>query len=110
MGIKCNMQVWSNGKVKKVSGRPFPSSSSNISDENPNSHCITMSLLITLPVESTVSPLLPGLIGGDEEDDDDINIDRGERRLFNSLGFEDYAWRQYHQHHSFKDSLLQYRA
>ncbi|KAL3630590.1 hypothetical protein CASFOL_023574 [Castilleja foliolosa] len=52
-------QVWSNGKMKKVIGRPNPSLSD---DYNRDSHCITMSLLITLPMESTVSPLVPNLV------------------------------------------------
>ncbi|KAH6762760.1 hypothetical protein C2S52_020193 [Perilla frutescens var. hirtella] len=94
-------QVWSNGKVKKVRGRAFPVSSS---DGNPNlSECIRMSLLITLPVESSVvCPLIPGLITDEDE----------EKRLmlFNPFSFEDYAWTVYHQRLYLKDPLLRYRA
>ncbi|XP_057788710.1 uncharacterized protein LOC131005694 [Salvia miltiorrhiza] len=95
-------QVWSNGRVKKVRGRPFPSSC----NEKPNCQCITMSLLITLPGESTVCPLLRNLI--DDEDNDDNG--EGEKRLFNSFSLEDYAWRVYHQPLLLKDPLLRYCA
>ncbi|KAL1535534.1 hypothetical protein AAHA92_28299 [Salvia divinorum] len=103
-------QVWSNGKLKKVRGRPFPCSF----DENPNfDPCINMSLLITLPAESVVRPLLPNLIDDDDDDNnkgDATNKKEGEKRLFNSFSLEDYAWRIYHQPLLFKDPLLRYRA
>ncbi|KAI3470890.1 hypothetical protein Pfo_027553 [Paulownia fortunei] len=105
-------QVWSNGKLKKVRGRPMPSTEAH----NNNSNCITMSLLITLPVESTVSPLIPDLaINGNEEDqEDEEGVDStkktGERRLFHSFSFEDYAWRVYHERILFKDTLVRYRV
>lgn len=72
-----------------------------------------MSLLITLPAESIVRPLLPNLIGDDDEDNgegDATNKKEGEKRLFNSFSLEDYAWRIYHQPLLFKDPLLRYRA
>lgn len=101
-------QVWSNGRLKKVRGRPFPSSC----DDNPNSHCVTMSLLITLPGETTVFPLVPNLISDDDDEDEGhpTNNKEGEKRLFNSFSMEDYAWRVYHQCLLLKDPLLKYRA
>ncbi|XP_051138311.1 2-oxoglutarate-dependent dioxygenase DAO [Andrographis paniculata] len=96
-------QVWSNGKVKKVRGRPIPS-------ENNNSHCITMSLIITLPVESTVSPRIPSLVSlQNREEEDDIYEKNGSKSLFTSFSFEDYAWRVYHECLHLKDTLMRYR-
>ncbi|KAI3988931.1 hypothetical protein MKX01_016502 [Papaver californicum] len=43
-------QVWSNGKLKKVRGRPTA-----VSVEGESTRCISMSLLLTLPADSTVS-------------------------------------------------------
>lgn len=101
-------QVWSNGKLKKVRGRPM----ATLGDEN-DSRCITMSLLITLPLESNVAPLLP--IGNmdkveDDNDEEENNIGgEGQKRVFNSIDFEDYAWRVYHERLLFKDPLDRYR-
>lgn len=106
-------QVWSNGKLKKVRGRPIMAA---LGDEN-DSSCITMSLLITLPLESNVAPLLP--IGNKNKVEDDIDNDEdeeenniggeGQKRVFNSIDFEDYAWRVYHERLLFKDPLDRYR-
>ncbi|KAL3834831.1 hypothetical protein ACJIZ3_009567 [Penstemon smallii] len=111
-------QVWSNGKFKKVRGRPVPMS---LEDDNKlSSRYITMSLLITLPLESTVSPLLPGPAinnGIDEQENDEESHDistnlmiTGEERQFRSFSFEDYAWRVYHEHLLLKDPLIRYRV
>ncbi|KAK6122028.1 hypothetical protein DH2020_044226 [Rehmannia glutinosa] len=106
-------QVWSNGKLKKVRGRPMPSVEAN---NNSNSNCITISLLITLPLESTVAPLVPGLAinGTEEEQEDKEGSDSTkkplEKRLFNSFSFEDYAWRVYHERILLKDPLVRYRV
>jgi hypothetical protein len=83
-----------------------------LGDEN-DSRCITMSLLITLPLESNVAPLLP--IGNmdkveDDNDEEENNIGgEGQKRVFNSIDFEDYAWRVYHERLLFKDPLDRYR-
>lgn len=83
-----------------------------LGDEN-DSRCITMSLLITLPTESNVAPLLPIGIKNKFEDDNDEEentIDgEGQKRVFNSIDFEDYAWRVYHERLLFKDPLDRYR-
>ncbi|GFP87780.1 hypothetical protein PHJA_000921700, partial [Phtheirospermum japonicum] len=102
-------QVWSNGKMKKVRGRPNPSLSN---DDKSDSHCITMSLLVTLPMESIVSPLIPNLVADEEEGEkcDSANSDGREQRLFNSFSFEDYAWRVYHERMPVKDPLINYRV
>ncbi|XP_022887149.1 gibberellin 2-beta-dioxygenase 4 [Olea europaea var. sylvestris] len=98
-------QVWSNGKFKKVRGRALPVSGDDKS---------SMSLLITLPIESTVSALIPklamnGIEEKENEDDDCCSEDAGEEMLFHSFSFEDYAWRVYHERLFRKDPLLRYR-
>lgn len=80
-----------------------------------------MSLLVTLPLEATVSPLLiPRSTPADAKDNrDDHNEDGGSSsnstdtfkssRAFNSFCFEDYAWRVYHERLPSKDPLDRYR-
>lgn len=102
-------QVWSNGKFKKVRGRPIP-----VLGDDKSSRCNSMSLLITLPVNSTVSTLIPKLaMNGieDQENEDDGHCSEAaeEKRLFRSFSFEDYAWRVYHEHLFLKDPLVRYR-
>ncbi|KAF9676943.1 hypothetical protein SADUNF_Sadunf08G0055800 [Salix dunnii] len=108
-------QVWSNGRLKKVRGRPVA-----CLGDCENSSCISMSLFVTLPSESTVSPLLPKVItdgvnaeedeiGEDEEQDNIDSVSKTGRRLFRSFSFEDYAWRVYHEPLLFKDPLDKYR-
>lgn len=86
-----------------------------------DSDCVSMTLLITLPIDATVSPLLPKLESGNgEESDAENNDDDGdsdcsskpakEERVFNSFSFEDYAWRVYHERLHSKDPLLRYRV
>ncbi|KNA16890.1 hypothetical protein SOVF_085060 [Spinacia oleracea] len=115
-------QVWSNGKLKKVRGRPAPA----FGDIKSN---ISMTMLLTLPLESTVSPLLlvPNYTGEKEannqqkdKDNQTINpntnsndgndVDNEDQRIFNSFSFEDYAWRVYHERLLFKDPLDRYRV
>jgi len=73
-----------------------------------------MSLLITLPTESRVAPLLPkeSIDSEKKEEVEEENEcgDEGEERVFNSFDFEDYAWRVYHQLVLFKDPLDRYRV
>lgn len=100
--------MWSNGKLKKVRGRPIPSSENG----NNSAKCISMTLLLTLPLDSTVSTLIPGSIesGNDEGvGDGNENLPKN-KRLFNSFSFEDYAWRMYHEQNVVKDPLERYRA
>ncbi|XP_021295996.1 gibberellin 2-beta-dioxygenase 1 [Herrania umbratica] len=100
-------QVWSNGKLRKVRGRPV---AVRLDDEN-SSRRISMSLLLTLPMDSQVAPVLTKVIAGDENDNDDEIGTKGkkEERLFTSFSFEDYAWRAYHECLLFKDPLDRYR-
>lgn len=130
------VQVWSNGKLNKVRGRPAPVSE----DGNPSLPCISMTLLLTLPLESTVSPLLivpnnksmdnnrdkeacgPEKDKAGNNDDDHQSIEPSmssdgnkdnaneDQRVFNSFSFEDYAWRVYHERLLFKDPLDRYRV
>lgn len=83
-----------------------------------DSNCISMTLLITLPQESTVSPLLPELDycggegGGDKSDAEESSCTETakEERVFSSFSFEDYAWRVYHERRlSLKDPLVRYK-
>ncbi|XP_030450867.1 uncharacterized protein LOC115672992 [Syzygium oleosum] len=113
-------QVWSNGKLKKVRGRPVACGEGNSSKP---SSTITMSLLLSLPLESTVSPLLPlqKVIVHDQDDVDQeegeegeetINASDKEKVMFRLFSFEDYAWRVYHERlviSSPKDPLDRYR-
>ncbi|KAL2945080.1 Gibberellin 2-beta-dioxygenase 1 [Bienertia sinuspersici] len=121
-------QVWSNGKLKKVRGRPNPVL------ENGESS-ISMTLLLTLPLETTVSPLLidhknrnreknhkeegnediiqsiieESSSNGNDNDNGD-NSEGEHQRVFNSFSFEDYAWRVYHERLHMKDPLNRYRV
>nr|GEZ37660.1 hypothetical protein [Tanacetum cinerariifolium] len=104
-------QVWSNGKLKKVRGKP----TINMEEGN-NSSSLSMSLLVTLPLESTVSPLLPRAVISNHDDtdhDDNQNQDDHnmplEEIMFSAFSFEDYAWRVYHERLHLKDPLDRYR-
>nr|GMD02110.1 gibberellin 2-beta-dioxygenase 1 [Ipomoea batatas] len=97
-------QVWSNGKLNKVRGRTVPAGEDG-------SRCISITLLITLPLDSIVSPMFPN----PEKDDEEIKNnheeeDSKEERMFNPFQFEDYAWRIYHERLLLKDPLLRYRV
>ncbi|XP_057979664.1 1-aminocyclopropane-1-carboxylate oxidase 2 [Malania oleifera] len=91
-------QVWSNGKLKKVRGRPMIASPSgaghlqgdmlNSNNDNKNSsRCISMSLLLTLPLDATVRPLPRPTIGGEhrhlhrQDDDDEVNYQNDEGQV-----------------------------
>ncbi|KVI04843.1 gibberellin 2-beta-dioxygenase 4 [Cynara cardunculus var. scolymus] len=102
-------QVWSNGKLSKVKGKPILSMEESTS--------VTMSLLVTLPVESTVSVLSRVLTRGHGDTDTECNVNQNqdhygetsEESKFSSFSFEDYAWNVYHDRLSLKDSLHRYR-
>ncbi|KAE8679354.1 n-(5'-phosphoribosyl)anthranilate isomerase 1 [Hibiscus syriacus] len=105
-------QVWSNGKVSKVRGRPVAS----LGDGN-NCGCISMSLLVTIPVDSRVKPMVSkvideGGIGIGDQDESQVcgNKEEEEERVFNPFSFEEYAWRVYHESYLFKDPLDRYRV
>ncbi|KAJ4979303.1 hypothetical protein NE237_010083 [Protea cynaroides] len=105
-------QVWSNGKLKKVRGTAVAS----LGDED-KSRCISMSLLVTLPLESSISPVLPLAITVDGEDDNRTKADNenevqscDQKRVFQSFSLEDYAWRVYNERLLFKDPLDRYRT
>ncbi|XP_047306965.1 uncharacterized protein LOC124910374 [Impatiens glandulifera] len=106
-------KVWSNGQIKNVRGRPIPI----IEDkEEQKPRCITMSLLISLSLDSIVSPLLSlgemETIEEEEQQDDDEKKKKKEGDevsiKFSSFYFEDYAWRIYHERLSTKDPLDRY--
>ncbi|XP_062092480.1 1-aminocyclopropane-1-carboxylate oxidase 1 [Humulus lupulus] len=100
-------QVWSNGKLKKVRGRAIASLGEGIS----------MTVLVTLPLESRVAPLIPKQTNLSEEEEDHNNINDEEeeeketkKMVFNSFSFEDYAWKVYHERLHLKDPLDRYRV
>ncbi|PIA59461.1 hypothetical protein AQUCO_00400383v1 [Aquilegia coerulea] len=98
-------QVWSNGSLKKVRGRPVA-----ISGDKDNSRCITMSLLVTLPTDTaiTISPFLPATSRQDDGDVDQAAEE--EKSVFDTFTFEDYSWRVYNERFLFKDPLDRHRV
>ncbi|KAL7590396.1 hypothetical protein Lser_V15G36123 [Lactuca serriola] len=101
-------QVWSNGKLKKVRGKPALS----MEEGNNSSPLTSMSLLVTLPLESTVSPLYPRVVISNHDNknqNEDEDCESNEVNTFNSFSFEDYAWRVYHERVPLKDPLDRYR-
>lgn len=81
-----------------------------------DSRTISISLLITLPIDTQVSPLLPATVAGDRpneaagehENDDGVRVE--EKAVFNSFSFEEYAWRVYEDRcFHLKDPLDRYR-
>ncbi|CAN1748672.1 Gibberellin 2-beta-dioxygenase 1 [Linum perenne] len=85
-------QVWTNGKIKKVRGI----NKSRLGSSSRRS--IKMTLLITLPLESTISPIMKSQEEEEEEEG------------YRSIGMEDYAWRVYNEPFIFKDPLHKYRS
>lgn len=86
-------------------------------EEGSDSSSLSMSLLLTLPLESTVSPLLPRAVitsHGDIDHEDNENQDghdeTRDESMFTSFSFEDYAWRVYHERVPLKDPLDRYRT
>ncbi|XP_008805212.2 gibberellin 2-beta-dioxygenase 1 [Phoenix dactylifera] len=102
-------QVWSNARFKKVRGRPQRTSLR--SDGSNYSGRVSLSLLVTLPLDSVISPLLPLAV----DDCDQSIADAGDGgcndgvRKFRTFTLEEYAWRIYHERFPFKDPLLRYR-
>ncbi|KAJ0718873.1 hypothetical protein HanLR1_Chr08g0275511 [Helianthus annuus] len=85
-------------------------------EEGSDASTLLMSLLVTLPLESTVSPLIPRALisnngGTDHQEDEnkEVHEECSEERLFSSFSFEDYAWRVYHERVPLKDPLDGYR-
>ncbi|KAK9126688.1 hypothetical protein Scep_015534 [Stephania cephalantha] len=97
-------QVWSNGKLKKVRGK-------RVIEDGSSAPCVTMSLLITLPTESTVSVAPLPRIKPIQTDQDDATKEEEEEidEEFNPFSFEDYAWRVYHERFLSRDPLDRYR-
>ena len=71
--------MWSNGKLKKVRGmvRPTPAPGSD-GEEGGEPARLSISVLITLPLDSVVSPLLPLSGAGEEGGDAAAGEDAGE--------------------------------
>lgn len=94
-----------------------------------------MTLLLTLPLESNVSPLLKNPNNLEKEaycetevikeannndehqciesismSNDGMNDHNENQTVFNSFSFEDYAWRVYHERLLLKDPLDRYRV
>ncbi|XP_072954357.1 uncharacterized protein [Typha angustifolia] len=99
-------QVWSNGNFKKVRGRaqpsPLPSGDCNTSG------CISLSMLITLPLDSVISSLVPSMV----EDSKHQSTDRADNggAKFRPFSLEEYAWRVFHERLlPLKDPLARYQ-
>lgn len=81
------------------------------SDGSNDSGRISLSLLVTLPLDSVISPLLP--LAADDSgqsiaDAGDGGCNDGATR-FRTFTLEEYAWRIYHERFPSKDPLLGYR-
>ncbi|CAG7890513.1 unnamed protein product [Brassica rapa] len=101
-------QVWRNGELKRVRYRPV-GCSGKLDDPRKS---VTMTLMLTLPMDSMVSPLRDISDGDKEEEyaEEEEGVSRSdERKGFKSFCFEDYAWRVYHERLFFKDPLDRYR-
>ncbi|KAL1187913.1 Protein DOWNY MILDEW RESISTANCE 6 [Cardamine amara subsp. amara] len=105
-------QVWRNGEVKRVRYRPVLCSG-QIDDPR---KCVTMTLMITLPMDTMVSPLkdisdedTEETYGEKEEEEENGEARTDDIRAFRSFFFEDYAWRVYHERLFFNDPLDRYR-
>uniref|UniRef100_A0A1J3FSC0 Gibberellin 2-beta-dioxygenase 1 n=2 Tax=Noccaea caerulescens TaxID=107243 RepID=A0A1J3FSC0_NOCCA len=109
-------QVWRNGELKRVRYRPVLYSGQL---DGPRK-CVTMTLMLTLRMDTTVSPLKDFTdIDKDEEyaekeaeeegEGEDAGARSKERTAFRSFCFEDYAWRVYHERLFFKDPLDRYK-
>lgn len=78
------------------------------SDDCDNLQSMSMTLLVTLPVDTLVSPLCSKLDANDGDVGEDDECEVG-RRQFRPFSFEEYAWRVYHDRLPFKDPLLKYQ-
>uniref|UniRef100_A0A0D9V7E4 Isopenicillin N synthase-like Fe(2+) 2OG dioxygenase domain-containing protein n=1 Tax=Leersia perrieri TaxID=77586 RepID=A0A0D9V7E4_9ORYZ len=106
-------QVWSNGKLKKVRGMAHPVSTPG-AGHGAEAERLSVTVLITLPLDTVISPLVPVTDAGEEcrEHDDEVDGagDDGEDGWrFHSFLLEDLAWRVYHERLQFKDPLIRYR-
>ena len=75
---------------------------------------LSITVLITLPLDGVISPLVPpsdaGEEGfGEEETETDGADGDGDEWRFRSFLLEEYAWRVYHERLQFKDPLVRYR-
>ncbi|XP_052146217.1 gibberellin 2-beta-dioxygenase 6 [Oryza glaberrima] len=104
-------QVWSNGKLKKVRGMARPVSSAPGAGHGAEADRLSVTVLITLPLDSVISPLVPVTDAGEEGGDDDVDGagDDGDGWRFHSFLLEDLAWRVYNGRLQFKDPLVRYR-
>lgn len=109
--------MWSNGKLKKVRGmvRPTPAPGSD-GEEGGEPARLSITVLITLPLDSIVSPLLPlsgaGEEGGDvdKEEKEEVSEDGDEDGCsFRPFSLESYAWGLHHDQLESKDPLAPYR-
>ncbi|XP_052198473.1 gibberellin 2-beta-dioxygenase 2 [Diospyros lotus] len=130
-------QVWSNGKIKKVRGRAVPDVGDEVENAQHKKYGISMCLVVSLPLESSVSPrLIPRLTTNANNDNNIVGVgdgDDGQEKgednkddkaggnaeaeaaaaaaadAFQTFSFEDYAWRVYHERLLLKDPLDRYR-
>ncbi|ANM63632.1 2-oxoglutarate (2OG) and Fe(II)-dependent oxygenase superfamily protein [Arabidopsis thaliana] len=104
-------EVWRNGEVKRVKYRPVLCSG----QKDGPVKCVTMTLMLTLPMDSMVSSLKDMISDGDkeeeyaEEEEEDGGARSDERRAFRPFSFKEYAWRVYQERLFFRDPLDRYR-
>ena len=113
------MEQWEVEESERKATRPV----ADLGEDN-KSRSKSMSLLVTLPIDTTICPLLPAaaISDGDHnlENDDELGDHQtndsiaGDNRefegsLFKSFCLEDYAWRVYHERLHFKDPLDRFR-
>lgn len=96
-------QVWSNGRFKKMMGVPQQTSHENFD----NDYHVSLSLLVTLPMDTIVSPIL-SVLSESHNECGDKEIDDNNKR-YHTFSFHEYAWKLYHRELSLKDPLLIYQ-
>jgi hypothetical protein len=107
-------KVWSNGKLKKVRGMARPTAAPSSDGNAGETARLSITVLITMPLDSVISPLLPPSDAGEEDLDEEEKKAEGadgdgDEWKFRSFLLEDYAWRVYHERLQFKDPLARYR-
>ncbi|KAL5226374.1 hypothetical protein ABZP36_014639 [Zizania latifolia] len=104
-------QVWSNGTLRKVRGMARPVSAPG--EGHGEADRLSVTVLISLPLDSVITPLVPVPGGGEEGGDDDDEADGvgsdGDGWRFRSFLLEDHAWRVYHERLQCKDPMVRYR-
>lgn len=98
--------------MKKVRGMARPTSAPPMAAQHGETDRLSLTVLITLPLDNIVSPLVPlsnAAAEGREAEANGAGADDEDGWRFHSFLLEDYAWRVYNQRLQFKDPLVRYR-